>query len=278
MDDAFSPPDDDQPTIAATGEAAPEPLVACWRCHKLSPASAAYCPYCEATLAPPTLQERRANVSPITPVCVVFSLLLVVTLVQAGLMFFVDPDARNADVQRLQIMLVAEAIDTVVVISAWGLLRRRIHPLDAGLARPLITWAASPLLLAAALGVNFGYHALLRAYVNWPGEIDAGALPPPDLTLAILAVCIQPAIIEELFFRYLALGALRDSMNIHAAVFVSSVMFGVAHVGSPLSVPVLVLVGFMLGYMRVFSGGLALPMLVHFAHNAAILLAEHIFP
>ena len=63
-----------------------------------------------------------------------------------------------------------------------------------------------------------------------------------------------------------------------AAVFVSSVMFGVAHVGSPLSVPVLVLLGFMLGYLRVFSGGLLLPMLVHFAHNAAILLAEHIFP
>jgi membrane protease YdiL (CAAX protease family) len=278
MDDAYFPPEDDQLTVAARGDATPEPVVACWRCHKLSAVSSAFCPYCEAALAPPAPPEHPTSDSPITPVCVVFSLLLVVTLVQAGLMFFVDPDARDADVQRLQIMIVAEGIDTAVVIGAWGLLRRRIRPLDAGLARPWIAWGASPLLLAAALGVNFGYHAVLRAYVDWPGEIDARALPPPDLTLAILAVCIQPAIIEELFFRYLALGALRDSMNIHGAVFVSSVMFGVAHVGSPLSVPVLVLLGFLLGYMRVFSGGLALPMLVHFAHNAAILLAERIFP
>lgn len=278
MDDALLPPDHFSQPFAADGDTAPEPTVTCWRCHRASPASTAICPYCEAELAPPVLGKRRASASPIAPVCFVFSLLLVVTIVQAGLTFFVDPDARNADAQRLQIMFVAEAIDTTIVIAAWALLGRRIPPLGAGPSRPWVAWCAAPFVLMAALGANVGYHALLRAYINWPGEIDARALPAPDLTLAILAICVQPAIIEELFFRYLSLGALRDSMNIHGAVFVSSVMFGVAHVGSPLSVPVLVLLGFTLGYLRVFSGGLALPMLVHFAHNAAILLAEHLLP
>ncbi len=278
MDDAFLPPEDPWEAATADADVVVAPMVACWRCHKPSSASITVCPFCEAALTPAAPGERRSSDSPIAPICFVFSLLLVVTVVQAALAFLVDDDARNANEQRLQIMVVAEAIDTAVVVAAWALLRRRIHPLDPGVARPWIAWCMSPLLLTAALGLNFGYHALLRAYINWPGEIDAGALPPPDLTLAILAVCIQPAIVEELFFRYLAIGALRDSMNIHGAVFVSSVMFGVAHVGSPLSVPVLVLLGFMLGYLRVFSGGLALPMLLHFAHNAAILLAENLFP
>ena len=37
-------------------------------------------------------------------------------------------------------------------------------------------------------------------------------------------------IIEELFFRYLALGTLRRYLGVHGAVWVSAVMFGVGHV------------------------------------------------
>ena len=136
MDDAFLPLEDSDQAVAADGESAPEPMIACWRCHKVSAASTAICPYCEATLAPSAVDEKRLGSSPITPVCFVFSLLLVVTVVQAGLAYSVDPNVRNADVQRLQIMLVAEAIDTMIVV-AHGAVAVKIHPLDAGLSRPV---------------------------------------------------------------------------------------------------------------------------------------------
>jgi membrane protease YdiL (CAAX protease family) len=260
----------------------PLPLVPCWRCHKEATAGLAECPYCEARLSHPSHPSRTAatevrptDASPIVTLCVAFSLLLGVSIVQAVLMFALDDAPGDAATQRLYVMLIAEAIDTVVVLGSWSIMRGSLQPTDARLHHPLLAWSTAPFVLATALAINFGYHALLRSFVDWPREIDAAALPPAELALVIFAICVQPAIVEELFFRYLAIGALRDSMGNHAAVFVSSVMFGVAHVGSPLSMPVLVGLGFVLGYLRFFSGGLALPMLFHFAHNAVVLLAEH---
>src|SRR5258708_36568856 len=90
--------------------------------------------------------------------------------------------------------------------------------------------------------------------------------------LVLVSYCLEPALIEELFFRYLALDTLRGVMNVHAAVAVSSVMFGLAHIGVPLSIPMLALVGVALGYARVASGRLALPVLLHFLHNFVIVL------
>ncbi len=89
-----------------------------------------------------------------------------------------------------------------------------------------------------------------------------------------LAVCVQPALMEELFFRYLALGVLRSSVGVHTAVLVTSVMFAMAHIGAPLGLPVLFVLGIGLGYARVASGGMLLPMAMHFLHNAAVMAIE----
>jgi membrane protease YdiL (CAAX protease family) len=93
-------------------------------------------------------------------------------------------------------------------------------------------------------------------------------------TWLVLAICVQPAIFEELFFRYLTLGHLRSVTGVHGAVWVSSLIFGLAHLGVPLSIPMLVVVGVVLGYARVWSGSLLLPMLMHAAHNLVIVYLE----
>jgi membrane protease YdiL (CAAX protease family) len=87
-------------------------------------------------------------------------------------------------------------------------------------------------------------------------------------------ICVQPAIVEELFFRHLVLGVLRSNLGVHGAVFISSVMFALAHIGVPLSMPVLFVLGLGLGYARVASGGLLLPMAMHFVHNAVVIGVE----
>jgi uncharacterized protein len=85
---------------------------------------------------------------------------------------------------------------------------------------------------------------------------------------------VQPAIVEELFFRHLVLGSLRTTLGGHGAVWLSSVMFALAHIGTPISLPVLMVLGVVLGYARWGSGGLALPMVLHFLHNLFVLLLE----
>ena len=95
-----------------------------------------------------------------------------------------------------------------------------------------------------------------------------------NVFLVALAVCVQPAVIEELFFRYSCLGHLRKVMNVHGAIWVSAVMFGLAHLHNPIGMPVLIVIGAGFGYMRVASGSLALPIILHGLHNAAVLLME----
>ena len=52
-------------------------------------------------------------------------------------------------------------------------------------------------------------------------------------------------------------------------------IFGMAHLGNVPGWPVLMLLGAGLGYARVYSGGLTLPILLHFLHNFAVLLIDH---
>ena len=131
------------------------------------------------------------------------------------------------------------------------------------------TWLVSWPVLAVLLVLNVLYFALLREYVNAPRGAGAKQL---DL-VTILLVCVQPAIVEELFFRYLALGVLFRVTGMGTAVLVSAVMFAMIHIYNPLGIPYLFLVGVALGYARVY-GGLALPMALHFVHNFAVTAIE----
>lgn len=150
--------------------------------------------------------------------------------------------------------------------------------------RRLRTWLlAAPLFLVAIAG-NVGYTLALR----WVVRTFGGEIPDlPDgaeidlstgVWTAIALVCVQPAVIEELFFRHVLMGHLRPHLGMHLAVWVTAVAFGLAHIGTVGGWPVLVLVGAGLGYARALSGNLALPMVLHFLHNLAVLYADTLLP
>jgi membrane protease YdiL (CAAX protease family) len=170
---------------------------------------------------------------------------------------------------QIPLILGLEAVDAVLVVIAaltmWKASRIESSSANARLA----TWALALPVLAGLLGLNHLYHLGLRSYI---GIQDRAILPGwrQDLFWAIMLICVQPAIVEELFFRRVTLGTLRQAMNAHAAVWISALMFGLAHIGAPLSIPMLTLLGVGLGYVRVASGSLVLPMLMHFGHNLAI--------
>ena len=86
----------------------------------------------------------------------------------------------------------------------------------------------------------------------------------------LVLLCVQPAIVEELFFRRLAFDFFCGYTGAGSAAFASAAMFAAAHTGALLSFPPLFLFGLMAAWMRRASGSLALPMLVHFLHNLAI--------
>jgi len=137
---------------------------------------------------------------------------------------------------------------------------------------PAWQWAAAVVGIGLVLAVNLTYHTALRGYLGVSRAVDPILAATGVTPLVLFTYCLEPALVEELFFRYLALDTLRGVMNVHAAVVVSSVMFGLAHIGVPLSIPMLALVGVALGYARVASGRLALPMLLHFIHNLVVVV------
>lgn len=165
-------------------------------------------------------------------------------------------------------ILALEGWDFLVVLGvfAWA---GRVALKKPGKKIRFLTWLAMPVVLGSVLVFNHAYHLVLNEYLKVDVQKDFEWTP-----IWILILAIQPAIVEELFFRYLALGALARIMNLHAAVLVSSALFAMAHIYAPLSLPILFLAGLMLGYLRVGSGGLLLPMIAHFLHNLGVLWIE----
>jgi membrane protease YdiL (CAAX protease family) len=156
------------------------------------------------------------------------------------------------------------------VVASWR------PPRNMTPAKPLITWAVALPLLAIMLVVNFGYGLALRLFVETVTGVrvaddSIAELGFGDGWVAVLLICVHPAIIEEVFFRFLLLGHFRPHIGLHGAVWLSSFFFAAAHLGQLIAFPVLFLLGGILAYARVYSGGLTLPILIHFLHNLAVL-------
>jgi membrane protease YdiL (CAAX protease family) len=253
----------------------------CWRCGKMGRTDEEHCLFCRALLArdrlkSPKQRERADSDSPhLVKVAVLFVLFLIVSIIFGFVQRFgMNPQRvldHDAIINILVQTTVVEVIDAGLVIGAFFWIRR-LKPLPASsLTMRAAAWGTAAPLLLLLLWLNYAYHRLLRDILNLP-FVQPDLLAHKDLVIWVIAtVCVQPAIIEELFFRYLALGALRQHTGVHGAVVISAVMFGVAHIFAPFSIPILILIGLALGYVRVASGSLILPMLIHFAHNLAVL-------
>jgi membrane protease YdiL (CAAX protease family) len=181
---------------------------------------------------------------------------------------------RTVRKQVLWQMLIVEGIDTVIIAAAlWKC--RRGYAVDVW--RPsqrtrILTWLSALPVLAGLMAINFGYHALLRDWLHIPLVADE-LMSQFDL-LALVVICVQPAFVEEVYFRRLALDTLRGPVSLHGAVWISAVMFGFLHIAVLPSVPYLIVLGAVLGYLRCGSGTLLLPILVHFTHNLTVIVYE----
>jgi len=174
-------------------------------------------------------------------------------------------DAREG----LLLIVGLEVVHTALVAFAWWRLPPPVLE-EGGSVSPAAAWALSLPVVLGVLAANAGYHALLRSvlHVARAGDplLASGVTP-----LAVGAYCLQPAIVEEVFFRSIVLDRLHAAVGVHAAVALSSLMFGLVHIGVPLSIPILIVLGLTLGYARVASRGVVLPIAMHAAHNAIVM-------
>ena len=178
--------------------------------------------------------------------------------------------------QRVELVLILEAADSVIILFAVALFRKKVLP---SLTRPAPLWVyalvpvAAVVMFATAttllycerrfLGVrsfNLDHRFLANGY-GW--------------TTIILAVCVQPAIFEELAFRGIVLPCLQTVLSTRDAVLVSALLFMTIHLSAP-GIPYLFLVGLVLGYARVRTGTIVPGMLLHFLYNLLCVLPLHL--
>jgi uncharacterized protein len=92
---------------------------------------------------------------------------------------------------------------------------------------------------------------------------------------AVLLVCVQPAIFEELAFRGIIQGSLGRVLGEQQGLIVSALMFGILHLSIP-SLPHLLVLGMILGWLRLRTNSLIPGMVLHFFHNFFVILSEQI--
>lgn len=252
-------------------------LVKCWRCGKFVDQLVTKCPSCLAKLRDEVVgTSRRRDPSAassgsdlLIQMLKFYSVMLVVSIVQG---FVAAIQGLQPGVETLVFIGIAEFIDTIIVIVAWNSISecQQPTPSEPEDSRSGLWWWLLP-VLGILLAINIGYHHVLRTCFQVPLIEDQLTHDPRLLPWWVLVICVQPAVVEELFFRQIAFRAIRTTVSLRATIIVTSAMFGMAHLGSPLSIPILCLIGLALGYFRTSRSGLWLPIVLHFLHNLCIL-------
>jgi membrane protease YdiL (CAAX protease family)/Tfp pilus assembly protein PilF len=118
---------------------------------------------------------------------------------------------------------------------------------------------------AWALTLDATGHALTTQEVA--RVFDASADPLAVAVAAFLAVVCAP-FLEELLFRGMLQRVLINGIGTHLGVVAAAVLFGAMHLGEPLTVPPLIVLGLAAGWLREASGSLWPAVLLHMLNNA----------
>lgn len=178
-------------------------------------------------------------------------------------------DAANALVQLATAigflavpLAVALARGAPTLREAWRRLGVRGFPLSAG------KW------MLAAIGAYLLFAAAYVALVGEPNQEDItedlGALP-----VQVLLVVIAAPISEEVCFRGMLYGGLRERLPRVAAALIAGLVFGALHAATGVStVPVLIGFGFILALLYEKTGSIVPGILLHMLNNSVAVLGQ----
>jgi membrane protease YdiL (CAAX protease family) len=263
--------DESEASIAAqAAQAAQAARRFCTVCGGVWDAVRAVCPDCEAR------QKMPAPIAPLPPMGrpVGSALALYFTLLGTILIGAVIILVGGSSIGAIDVEIAIGILDALIVIGWCAASPREILPLLGNPAAPrwyAVALGAVPVtFLLATLTVGFLVKFCGLPQVEYVRPVFEAGYGWPTI---VLLTCVQPAIFEELAFRGVILGGMRQVLDDREAIVVAAMLFMIIHL-SLLSFPHLVLIGLVLGYVRVKSGSLYPGMLAHFGHNLAVVLTE----
>jgi uncharacterized protein len=177
---------------------------------------------------------------------------------------------HNGLTVQINVSIALSVVTLIWCIASW----RTVLPL---LGRfPNINWFAAALGLSL---ITYAIGAFVIGAFQSASDPHGEQLPNPFLaagygwSMVILVTCVQPAIIEELAFRGVILGALQKALRPMEAVAVSALMFMILHLSFP-RFPHTLALGLAAGLIRTRTRSLYPCMLLHFSHNLLCVAAE----
>lgn len=147
-----------------------------------------------------------------------------------------------------------------------------LRPVLPGTAR--LRHCAEALLCAGAAVALVVLVAAAETALGGPGDAAGGGDSSVTATYAdVFLLAVLPAVMEEIAFRGLLFSALEPWLPSWKSVVVSAALFSLLHL-SPIKIPLYLGLGLVLGWLRIRSGSLIPPMLMHFAYNGGLILAS----
>jgi len=233
--------------------------VACATCGRPFKAGAAFCAGCGAPRGarPPERGGLR----------LVLRFYLALLAVQAVVLVYVRWLDGNV-LTAVEVASIAMAAITVgVALFHRGLVGPAYRTTGWSWRGYALVLVAAPFVLAAVVGYVRGLTELFgpqmaRELAEFEGHSTA---------LLVVVVAIAPPLYEELAFRGLIFGALRETFSVREAIFISGFSFALLHLSLPSLVTHLPL-GFYLGWLRHRSGSMWPSTFAHFCHNLGVLV------
>ncbi len=162
-------------------------------------------------------------------------------------------------------------------LAAGGLALRMATPRALGLLPPEAArgWGEAAAGLVAFLAFTVAFTTGLQALgveLEAQGVLTAlAAAPPTERALVVGYGLLGAPLSEELLFRGLLLPPLVQRLGAPAAVLVSGLIFGLAHLADPVAVVPLVVLGAGLALLRLRTGSVLPGLAVHVVNNGVAL-------
>ena len=164
------------------------------------------------------------------------------------------------------ISLLSNLLCFAIIALVFLILKKQWY-MEVNLKRFSVSYLPYLLLLGFALilMVNFGLELLPQSVLE--SYVEQSRIFGDDTSLiGIVAVVIVAPVFEEIFFRGLILSTLRKGIPTGWAIFLSAVVFGVAH-GQILWMAYAFIIGLVFAYVAVKTGSIAASMVLHILFN-----------
>lgn len=250
------------------GMPVPPQIRFCGQCGAPLPTESAACQFClQQSMQKLDGRTYHAEMSEIKAALTLYFSLLAISVITIVVVMAVGPLGVHGEI------VVSSAMSLVVLVWSilrWDTVRCVLRSTSRGgwyLLALVIPVGTFFLATFSAQLVIEHFQAEQVFYLD-PYEEEGWSFAWP-----VLLVCVQPAAFEELAFRGVIQGSVQSVVGPWQAVLVSAAMFAILHL-SIISLPHLLTLGIVLGWMRMHSGSIFPGMIVHFIHNLLVLLDE----